>query len=89
MTKHNPHIGSSFDDFLVEEILLTGAEEAASARITNWQQTKATESHHGNGFWNGLQELRATIEREGIIFDDEEFADLRDRSPGREVNLQA
>jgi hypothetical protein len=87
MTKHNPHIGSSFDDFLVEEILLT--EEAASARITNWQQTKATEPRHGNGFWNGLQELRATIEREGIIFDDEDFADLRDRSPGREVNLQA
>ncbi len=89
MTKYNPSIGFSFDDFLVEENLLTEAKAAASERITNWQQTKATEPPHGNGFWNGLQELRATIEREGIIFDDDDFADLRDRASGREVNLQA
>jgi hypothetical protein len=87
MTKHNPHIGSSFDDFLAEEKLLAESEEAANTRITDWQQAKATEPQQGNEFWNGLQKLRATIEREGIIFDDNDFADLRDRSPGREINL--
>ncbi len=45
------------------------------------------EQQHGNKFWEGFKELRATMEREGISFNDEDFADLRDRSPGREVNL--
>jgi hypothetical protein len=34
----------------------------------------------GNKFWEGLQELRATLAREEISFDDDEFANLRDRS---------
>jgi cysteinyl-tRNA synthetase len=45
------------------------------------------EQQQGNKFWQGLQELRATLQREEIYFDDDDFADLRDRSPGREVNL--
>jgi cysteinyl-tRNA synthetase len=45
------------------------------------------EQQHGNKFWEGFKELRATMEQEGISFNDEDFADLRDRSPGREVNL--
>jgi cysteinyl-tRNA synthetase len=45
------------------------------------------EQQHGNQFWDGFEKLRATLEKEGISFDDEDFADLRDRSPGREVNL--
>ena len=87
MTKNNPHIGSSFDEFLTEENLLTEAEEVASTRITDWQQGKETRPQQGNEFWHGLQKLRATLEREGIFFDEDDFADLRDRSPGREVNL--
>jgi hypothetical protein len=39
------------------------------------------EQQHGNNFWEGLQKLRATIEQEQISFDDDDFADLRDRSP--------
>lgn len=45
------------------------------------------EQQHGKKFWEGFQKLRAMLEREGISFDDNDFADLRDRSPGREVNL--
>jgi cysteinyl-tRNA synthetase len=45
------------------------------------------EQQQGKKFWDGFQELRATMEREGISFDDNDFADLRDRSPGREINL--
>ncbi len=87
MTPHNPHIGSSCDDFLTEENLLTEVKEATRTKNADWQQAKETEPQQGNEFWNGLQKLRATIEREGIIIDDDDFADLRDRSPGREVNL--
>jgi hypothetical protein len=87
MTNHNPNIGSSFDKFSIEENLLTEAEEVASTRITDWQQGKETRPQQGNEFWHGLQKLRATLEQEGIFFDEDDFADLRDRSPGREVNL--
>jgi hypothetical protein len=40
-----------------------------------------------NTFWDVLQECRKIIETENIIFTEEDFADLRDKSPGREVNL--
>jgi cysteinyl-tRNA synthetase len=45
------------------------------------------EQQQGKKFWEGFQELRATLEREEISFDDNDFADLRDRFPGREINL--
>lgn len=38
-------------------------------------------------FWDALQNFRAKIERESIVFNDEDFAELRDTSPGREVEL--
>jgi hypothetical protein len=41
----------------------------------------------GETFWEGVLRFRATIEREGIEFTDEDFAGLRDRSPGRELEL--
>jgi hypothetical protein len=40
-----------------------------------------------NHFGLGLQKFRQAIESEGIIFTDEDFTDLRDRSPGREIKL--
>jgi cysteinyl-tRNA synthetase len=48
---------------------------------------KQREERRGNKFWEGFKKLRATMEQEGICFNDEDFTDLRDRSPGREVNL--
>lgn len=41
----------------------------------------------GETFWEMTLRFRERIEREGIEFTDEDFADLRDRSPGREVEL--
>jgi cysteinyl-tRNA synthetase len=41
----------------------------------------------GKEFWNSLQRIRAMLEEEGIFADENDFANLRDRSPGREVNL--
>jgi len=38
-------------------------------------------------FWKGLQKFRLTIENDGLRFIDDDFADLRDRSVGRERTL--
>ncbi|WP_414545741.1 hypothetical protein [Nostoc sp. CCY0012] len=35
------------------------------------------EESRGENFWQGLQKFRQGIESEGIIFTDEDFADLR------------
>lgn len=40
-----------------------------------------------NDFWSAYQKFRAKIEQEGITFDDHTFDNLRDKSPGREVDL--
>jgi hypothetical protein len=45
------------------------------------------EQQCGDKFWEGLQKFRTTLEREEITFDDDDFADLRDRTPGREIIL--
>ncbi|WP_341532364.1 hypothetical protein WKK05_41715 (plasmid) [Nostoc sp. UHCC 0302] len=45
------------------------------------------EESRGDKFWQGLQKFRQVIQSEGIIFTDEDFADLRDKSVGREVDL--
>jgi antitoxin HicB len=42
----NPHIGSSFDDFLEEENLLTEANEIAIKRVIAWQLKQEIESKH-------------------------------------------
>lgn len=41
----------------------------------------------GETFWEMTLRFRERLEREGIEFTDDDFADLRDRSPGREVRL--
>jgi antitoxin HicB len=46
MNKTNPHIGSSFDDFLEEENLLTAANEIAIKRVIAWQLQQEIESKH-------------------------------------------
>ena len=48
---------------------------------------KKREESRGTNFWEGLEKFRKTIEAEGIVFNDDDFSDLRDRSVGREVNL--
>jgi antitoxin HicB len=40
----NPHVGSSFDDFLEEENLLTEANEIAIKRVIAWQLQQEIES---------------------------------------------
>lgn len=56
-------------------------------RLMEPTETDKTDEDCGEAFWQGILSFRAAIEREGLVFTDEDFADLRDRSPGREVNL--
>jgi antitoxin HicB len=44
MTNNNPHLGSSFDDFLDEEDLLVEANEIAIKRVIAWQLQQEIES---------------------------------------------
>lgn len=48
---------------------------------------KKKEESRGDNFWEGLQKFRRVIQSEGVIFTDEDFADLRDRSEGREIDI--
>lgn len=41
-----------------------------------------------SGFWESVKRFRAEMEAEGIEIDpDEIWGDVRDRSPGRDINL--
>lgn len=40
-----------------------------------------------SNFWKVYQNFRAKIEEEDIIFNDDDFANLRDKSTGQEINL--
>lgn len=51
-----------------------------------YTQTQLTEPK-GDNFWQGLQKFRNIIQNEGTIFTDDDFADLRDSSVGREIDL--
>ena len=48
---------------------------------------KPTFNPNGENFWEMTLRFRERMEREGIEFTDDDFANLRDRSPGREVGL--
>ena len=45
MKSSNPHIGSSFDNFLDEENLLTQVNEIAIKRVIAWQIQQEIETH--------------------------------------------
>lgn len=50
-------------------------------------ETNFEREQTAGNFWDALQNFRAKLERENIVFNDEDFADLRDKSPGKEVEL--
>ena len=49
------------------------------------QQTNLRESKDITDFWSALQDFKQRVDLESI--DDDTFENLRDKSPGREVNL--
>jgi cysteinyl-tRNA synthetase len=69
---------------IVDSVRVLSIEEQDNLIKLIYQQR---EQQRGNKFWEGLQKFRTILEREEIIFDDDDFADLRDRTPGREITL--
>jgi len=56
-------------------------------RQVNQESANLKECQPKSDFWKGLQKFRLTIQNEGVGFTNEDFADLRDRSVGREIIL--
>lgn len=65
MNRNNPHLGSSFDDFLNEENLLTAANEIAIKRVIAWQLKQEIESKHMTkaGMARAMGTSRAAVDR--------------------------
>jgi hypothetical protein len=56
-------------------------------RQVNQESESLKEGQKKSSFWKGLQKFRLTIQNEEVGFTNEDFADLRDRSVGREIIL--
>jgi hypothetical protein len=69
---------------IVDSVIALSVEEQDNLIELIRQQR---EEQRGNELWHSLQRMRAILEEEGIFADEDDFANLRDRSPGREVNL--
>ena len=67
-----------FIDFLAFEL---------GDHLVNQESENLKEVQEKSDFWKGLQKFRLTIQNEGVGFSNEDFADLRDRSVGREIIL--
>ncbi len=76
----------SSDDFArskQDEIIL----ENAVTPLPQEQRTVSDLDNGQDGFWDMTLRFRQRIQQENIVFTDEDFAGLRDRSVGREVEL--
>jgi hypothetical protein len=77
----------SLDDLsAAEQTSLLDVLRLRLSQMVEKAQAQPTENA-GESFWQGVVRFRETIEKEGILFTDEDFSDLRDRSPGREIEL--
>lgn len=76
----------SLDEFSVEDqaSLLDVLRQRLAQKSEGLEQA---EKEGGQTFWQGVLRFREAIEKEGIEFTDADFADLRDCSPGREIEL--
>lgn len=70
-------------DYLLELIRQQQIDNHQPA-IANFLEDEKTNSE---GFWDMTLRFRKRMKQENIIFTDEDFLDLRDRSVGREVKF--
>jgi predicted ATPase len=71
----------------LQEMIKSLDELSVEEQASLFEEQEKTIDNHGETFWEMTLRFRERMEREGIEFTDEDFADLRDRSPGREVLL--
>ena len=77
----------SLDDLPMQD--QTSLFNVLRSRLDSIAATKSDEQleRRGENFWEMTLRFRERIEREGLVFTDEDFAGLRDRSSGRELEL--
>ena len=77
----------SLDDLPMQD--QTSLFNVLRSRLDSIAATESDEQleRRGENFWEMTLRFRERIEREGLVFTDEDFAGLRDQSPGREVEL--
>jgi hypothetical protein len=56
-------------------------------KLSETAQNDQFDQSRGERFWQGILNFRAVIEREGLVYTEDDFANLRDRTPGREIEL--
>jgi hypothetical protein len=78
---------TSLDDLSVED--KTSLFNVLESQLSQIKEQGQIQTFHPNGetFWEMTLRFRERMEQEGIEFTEEDFANLRDRSPGREVEL--
>ena len=65
----------------------TALLNALQVKLSETTQNDQFDKNRGERFWQGVLHFRAVIEREGLVYTEDDFDDIRDRSPGREIEL--
>ncbi len=68
-----------------EPVTLTRRGRPVAVIVSDAEYRRLAGSHRD--FWTALQEFREGTRAEGTVFDASDFDGLRDRSPGRDVDL--
>ena len=78
-------LAQKYQRTLEEQIVLI--LENAVTPLPQEQSTVSALDNGQDGSWDMTLRFRQRIQQENIVFTDEDFADLRDRSVGREVEF--
>ena len=78
-------LAKKYQRTLEEQIVLI--LENAVTPLPQEQRTVSALDNGQDGFWDMTLRFRQRIQQENIVFAYEDFADLRDRSVGREVEF--
>jgi len=78
-------LAQKYQRTLEEQIVLI--LENAVTPLPQEQRDISTLENNQDGFWDMTLRFRERMRQENIVFEDADFADLRDRSVGREVEF--
>lgn len=73
-------------------MLIKGIKKGKTIELleeVDWPENQeiTLEIRGGEKFWSLYQKFRQKMQQEEFFFEDNDFVNLRDKSPGREVNL--
>lgn len=83
LSSHLPEVLKQIEEGNSVEITQEGKTFAVMLSASEYRRLTATKS----SFWQSVQDFRASHDLEELEMESDVFADVRDRSPGREVNF--